>query len=164
MKVLLVACALFSVSLVSCLKKDSGCSYRIENSLAPTSEEQAIQSYLSTNNITATRHSSNMYYEIVSPGSGTAPNLCSTILIKYTGKLANGSVFDSQNNAVFTLGSLIDGWKIGIPLIKKGGQIRLYIPPTLGYGSRDIKDNTTGAVIIPGNSILIFDITLIDLE
>jgi FKBP-type peptidyl-prolyl cis-trans isomerase FkpA len=64
---------------------------------------------------------------------------------------------------VFVLGTLIDGWKIGVPLIKKGGQIRLYIPPSLGYGSSDVRDNQ-GRVIIPGNSILIFDITLIDLQ
>lgn len=163
MKVHLYMFMVLAVSAASCLKKDTGCSYQIQRSVAPASEEQAIQAYLSSNNITATRHSSNLYYEVVSAGSGNAPDLCNTVLVKYSGKLTNGTEFDSQANAVFVLGSLIDGWKIGVPLIKKGGQIRLYIPPSLGYGSNDIKNNS-GVVIIPGNSILIFDITLTDLE
>ncbi len=163
MRVLRLIPLLAVLFLASCLKKDTGCSYSTGNKTAPVSEEQAIMAYLSTNGITATKHASNLYYEILNPGTGSSPNLCSNILIKYTGKLTNGTVFDSQNSAVFVLGTLIDGWKIGIPLLKKGGQIRLYIPPTLGYGSTDVKDQN-GNVIIPGNSILIFDITLSDFQ
>ena len=59
------------------------------------------------------------------------------------------------------MGSLIEGWKMGLPLIQKGGKIRLYIPPSLGYGPNDLKDRNNN-VVIPGNSILIFDITLYD--
>src|SRR5574343_51517 len=155
--------SLFLVSVLvlasSCLKKDTGCSYSVSGKTAPASEEQAVLTYLSNNSITATKHSSGMYYQILSPGTGTGPNLCSNILINYSGKLTNGNVFDSQNNAVFVLGSLIEGWKIGLPMLKKGGQIRLFIPPTLGYGATDVKD-PSGNVIIPANSVLIFDITL----
>lgn len=147
----------------SCLKKDTGCSYKIENKTATAAEEQALTAYLTANSITATRDSSKMYYQIIAPGTGASPNLCSNILIKYSGKLSSGTLFDSQDNSAFVLGTLIDGWKIGVPLIKKGGQIRLYIPPSLGYGSSDVRDNQ-GRVIIPGNSILIFDITLLDLQ
>lgn len=147
----------------SCLKKDTGCSYSVSGKTAPAAEEQAVLTYLSNNSITATKHSSGMYYQILSPGTGTGPNLCSNILINYAGKLTNGNVFDSQNNAVFVLGSLIEGWKIGLPMLKKGGQIRLFIPPTLGYGASDVKD-PSGNIIIPANSVLIFDITLTDLQ
>jgi FKBP-type peptidyl-prolyl cis-trans isomerase FkpA len=48
---------------------------------------------------------------------------------------------------------LILGWQYGIPLVKAGGRIMLYLPPSLGYGSQ-----STGT--IPANSVLIFDITL----
>ena len=161
LSLLLISVLFFSTT--SCLKKDSGCSYSLSNKVAPSAEEQAVLSYLTTNSITATKHSSGMYYQILSPGAGTGPNLCSNILINYSGKLTNGNVFDSQNNAVFVLGSLIEGWKIGLPLLKKGGQIRLFIPPTLGYGATDVKDQS-GTVIIPGNSVLVFDITLTDLQ
>jgi len=153
----LVLC--LSIGLSGCLKKTGDCQYKLENKVAPVSEEQAVLNYLSANNITATKHGSNMYYEVVQPGAGAAPGLCSGVLVQYSGKLVNGTVFDSQNNAIFTLGSLIEGWKVGLPLIKKGGQIRLYIPPTLGYGAVDVKDGS-GAIIIPANSVIIFDITL----
>lgn len=160
---LLTGCLLLALLFCSCLKKDVGCPYKVENKIAPVSEEQAILNYLSSNSLTATKHGSNMYYEIVQVGTGITPGLCSNVIVQYTGKLANGNVFDSKNAAAFTLGSLIEGWKIGLPLIKKGGTIRLYIPPTLGYGSVDVKDGS-GAVVVPANSILIFDITLSDVQ
>ena len=151
------------ISMQSCLKKDAGCSYRIETKSATSAEEQALIAYLNANSISASRDSSKMYYQIINPGTGASPALCSNILVKYSGKFATGAVFDSQENSVLVLGTLIDGWKIGVPLIKKGGQIRLYIPPSLGYGSSDVRDNQ-GRVVIPANSILIFDITLLDLQ
>ena len=153
----ILMCMMFVTS--GCLKKGYDCQYKDENKVAPVAEEQAILNYLTANSITASKHGSGMYYEILAPGNGAVPGLCSTVLIKYSGKLTNGTVFDSSNNAVFTLGSLIEGWKVGLPLIKAGGEIRLYIPPTLGYGSVDVKDNN-GTIIIPANSILIFTITL----
>jgi FKBP-type peptidyl-prolyl cis-trans isomerase FkpA len=146
-----------------CLKKGNDCQYKDENKVAPVAEEQAILNYLTANSIVATKHGSGVYYEILTAGGGAVPGLCSTVLVKYSGKLTNGTVFDSSNNAVFTLGSLIEGWKVGIPLIKAGGEIRLYIPPSLGYGSVDVKDNN-GTIIIPANSILIFTITLSDVQ
>ena len=159
--VVILMCMMFVTS--GCLKKGYDCQYKDENKVAPAAEEQAILNYLTANSITASKHGSGMYYEILAPGSGTVPGLCSTVLIKYSGKLTNGTVFDSSNNAVFTLGSLIEGWKVGLPLIKPGGEIRLYIPPTLGYGSVDVKDNN-GTIIIPANSILIFTITLTQVQ
>jgi len=145
--------------LTGCLKKSSECPYRVQVSQAPYSEEQAIANYLTSNGLTATKHSSNMYYSIAQTGSGGNPNLCSTVTVDYTGHLTDGSVFDSQINGNFVLGSLIDGWKLGLPLIQKAGRIRLYIPPSLGYGSTDVKDGN-GIIRIPANSILIFDIEL----
>ena len=159
--VVILMCMMFVTS--GCIKKGYDCQYKDENKVAPVAEEQAILNYLTANSITASKHGSGMYYEILAPGSGAVPGLCSTVLIKYSGKLTNGTIFDSSNNAVFTLGSLIEGWKIGLPLIKPGGEIRLYIPPTLGYGSVDVKDNN-GTIIIPANSILIFTITLTQVQ
>ena len=54
----------------------------------------------------------------------------------------------------FQLKNLIIGWQKGIPLIQKGGSIRLYIPPSMGYGSKSSSS-------IPANSTLIFDIDLV---
>jgi FKBP-type peptidyl-prolyl cis-trans isomerase FkpA len=163
MRILVVTLLMCTVFFASCLKKNDGCPYSVTNRPAPSSEEQAVLNYLTTNGITATKHGSNMYYEIISSGTGATPELCSGVIVQYSGKLASGTVFDSQSNAIFTLGSLIEGWKVGLPLIKKGGRIKLYIPPSLGYGAVDVKDGS-GTVIIPGNSILIFDITLNDVQ
>lgn len=129
---------------------------------APEAEQQAVLDYLTDNSIVATKHASGMYYQVVTPGTGTGnpPALCSQIQINYAGKLTNGTVFDQQTSAVFVLGSLIEGWKKGIPLIQKGGQIKLFIPPSLGYGSTDVKKDNV--VVIPANSILVFDVSLTD--
>jgi FKBP-type peptidyl-prolyl cis-trans isomerase FkpA len=146
--------------LSACLKKETGCPTQKAKE-APTSEQQVIADYLAANSITATKHSTGLYYQIVEQGTGDSPNNCSSVVINYTGQLPSGAQFDYGNNVAFTLGSLIEGWKTGLPLIKKGGKIKLYIPPSLAYGSSDIKDQN-GAVVIPANSMLIFDISLLD--
>lgn len=146
--------------LINACKKDSGCGYSDQKIVAPVAEQQAVKDYLTTNNITtALKDSTGFYYEIVNAGDGSgAPGLCSQVELAYTGQLTNGHVFDQATTA-FTLGATIEGLRKGLPLIKKGGHIKLYIPPTLAYGSTDVKDNS-GTVVIPANSILIFDITM----
>lgn len=167
MNKLIICLVGMSVLLGSCLKKDTGCGLTDKNVVAPMDEQQDIVDYLNSNSITATKHPSGLYYNITAAGAAGSPTLCSKILIKYTGTFTNGNVFDysdqyNKDGVVFTLGGLIEGWIKGIPLIGKGGRIKLYIPPTLGYGSQDVKDPGTGAVVIPGNSMLIFDIELLD--
>jgi len=152
-----------SLLLAGCLKKDAGCSFQISNTIAPNSEQTTLANWLASNNITtAIKYSNGMYYEIIQQGSSSSPNLCSQVTVSYTGKLTNGNTFDSESGKVLTLGSLIEGWKTGLPLIQKSGHIKLYIPPSLGYGNMDVTDGST--VIIPANSILIFDITLMDIN
>jgi len=141
----------------SCLKKTE-CGYDACDFVAPSSEIQAVQSYLTSNSIVATQHCSGLFYTIDNAGTGKAPGACSGITITYQGKLTNGTVFDQQTSPVsFSLSGLISGWKNGVPQIKEGGRIHLYIPPSLGYGSQQ-----TGT--IPPNSILIFDITLVAVQ
>ena len=97
-------------------------------------------------------------------GTGAEAQVGSTITVKYTGTLTDGTVFDSTekqggNPATFTLaqGQLIDGWVQGIPGMKVGGKRKLVIPPSLGYGAQ-----ANGA--IPANSTLIFEIELLDVK
>jgi len=61
------------------------------------------------------------------------------------------------------LGGLLPGWKQGLPLISKGGQIELYVPPSLGYGSTPQYDNS-GNLLVPANSILIYNIDLVNVQ
>lgn len=159
----LILCLLCGLCLLpGCLKKETGCPPP-KDIVAPLSEQQVITDYLAANNINATKHASGLYYQIWQQGSGDSPNNCSSIVINYTGLLANGHQFDEGKSRAFTLGSLIEGWKKGLPLIQKGGRIKLYIPPSLGYGSSDIRDNY-GTIVIPANSMLIFDISLLDFQ
>lgn len=158
MRVLLLCALAGALFLNSCLKKDSGCSYGPSSTVAPASEQQQLKTWLDSAGISATKDSRGFYYDIIKPGADKAPEPCSQITVSYKGQLTNDSVFDQKSKYVFSsLGSLIDGWRQGLPLIKKGGEIKLYIPPSLGYGS---SSNSS----IPANSILIFDITLIDVQ
>ena len=147
---------LITISLTSCLKdKTSDCTASLGNPQASATEIANVQAYLTSQNITnATQHSSGVFYIITNAGTGANPGQCNSVSVKYVGKLTNGSVFDQSTTPVqFNLYSLITGWRIGIPLIKSGGSIRLFIPPSLGYGSSQ-------AGSIPANSILVFDIDL----
>jgi FKBP-type peptidyl-prolyl cis-trans isomerase FkpA len=150
----------------SCLKSDNvaaNCTYDPCSLVAPAAEVTALESYLFGAGITnATKHCSGMYYRIETAGTGKGPTICSQVVVKYKGQLTNGTTFDSNSTGIlFGLGSLIEGWKKGIPLLKEGGKIFLYVPPSLGYGTREISNPTTGAVIIPANSTLIFEVELV---
>ena len=142
--------------IISCSKSsDSGCTLA-----TPQSEQSQITAFASTSGMSATAHSSGIYYEIINAGSGATPSSSSRVFVKYTGKLTNGTVFDSQTDATKTgwiLGNLIVGWQIGLPLIKKGGIIRMILPSSLAYGCN-------GSGTIPSNSILYFEIELVDVQ
>jgi FKBP-type peptidyl-prolyl cis-trans isomerase len=122
------------------------------------SEKAAMVAYCTANNITYTEHASGILYEIMSPGLGAQPTLTNTVSTVYTGKLLNNSQFDASANPVsFLLNGVIEGWKIGIPLIKKGGRIKMVIPSSLAYGCN-------GSGSIPANSPLYFEVTLTDVR
>ena len=155
-----IAVIYLSFFQLSCLKANIDCSFKPCQYPAPASETQAVSSYLTSNGLTATQHCSGVFYSISNAGSGKSPDGCSAVSLTYVGRTSTGSVFDSQSSPVYIdLNQVISGWRSGVPLIKEGGSITLYIPPSLGYGSQDVKDNA-GNIIIPANSILVFDISL----
>jgi FKBP-type peptidyl-prolyl cis-trans isomerase len=120
------------------------------------SEKAAMVAYCTANNITYTEHASGILYEIMSPGLTTQPTIANTVSVVYTGKLLNGNQFDASANPVrLALSGVIKGWQIGIPLIKKGGRIKMVIPSSLAYGC-------TGQGSIAPNSPLYFEVTLTD--
>ena len=120
------------------------------------SEKAAMVAYCTANNITYTEHASGILYEVMAPGLSTQPTLANTVAVVYTGKLLNGNQFDASANPVrLALSGVIKGWQIGIPLIKKGGRIKMVIPSSLAYGC-------TGQGSIAPNSPLYFEVTLTD--
>lgn len=138
----------------SCKKKDF---CEDINTAAPAIEVNALKDYLTTNGISATEDSRGFFYIIRNAGTDEKPTICSRVTVQYAGRLVDGTLFDTTSSATFLLSDLISGWQEGIPLIKKGGSITLYLPPTLGYGSA-----THGS--IPGSSILIFNLDLKEVE
>ena len=150
----------FLVLLSGCTKEDAKCEYNACATVAPANEIQAVKDYLASVSISnATQHCSGVFYVIDTAGTGNAPTPCTTVNATYTGRLINGNVFDA-GTAQFGLNGVIPGWTNTIPLLKAGGKIRLFIPPTLGYGSQGIVDSRTGNVTIPPNAILLFDVRL----
>ncbi len=138
-----------------CKKNDKSCKPN-----PVSSEVSQIQAYASANGISATAHPSGLYYEIIEMGTGTKANSNSRISITYTGRYMNGKIFDEQltpNVKLWSLNGLIEGWIIGVPLINKGGHIKLIVPSSLAYGCDQYYD-------IPGNSVLFFDIRLVDVQ
>lgn len=145
---------LFTLTFFHSCKKDE-CNANSPTQVASAAETSTLQNYLNTNGISATQHTSGMFYKILNEGSGGSPNLCSNVSVQYTGKLLDGTQFDASSSTItFKLSNLIIGWQYGIPLLKKGAEANFYIPSSLGYGS--IAQNG-----IPANSNLIFNIKLI---
>ena len=96
-------------------------------------------------------------------GEGKQAQDFNKVVVNYTGKLEDGSIFDSSLNPgrepfSFTLGvgSVIKGWDIGVKGMKVGGKRQLTIPSELGYG-----DKGAGNVIPPG-ATLIFEVELLE--
>lgn len=100
---------------------------------------------------------SGLQYEVLKEGSGIKPAASDRVKAFYTGTLVNGTKFDGTESqpAEFELNRVIKGWTEGLQLMKVGSKYRFYIPPELGYGSRPMPN-------IPANSILIFDVELVD--
>lgn len=92
------------------------------------------------------------------------------VFVQYTGKLADGKVFDSSiprgEPFPFILGAgmVIPGWEKGILGMKIGEKKTLTISPEDGYGDTGVKNPQTGEVVIPPNATLIFDVELVDIK
>lgn len=152
-----------SVTFCFCACAKKKCDYRDDGLVAPVSEQQAVKHYLDSLGIIASLHPRGFYYKTSDSGLGATPGKCSQITVGYTGRLTNGTVFDQQSSFVTELVNVIAGWQQGVPIIKKGGEISLYIPPSLGYGSQAIRTANPN-ITIPPYSILIFDIHLLDVQ
>ena len=135
--------------IISCGKKKAEKQAKIDDDL--------ISAYITENGISATKTSSGLYYYIENQGNGASCNSFSDVRVAYKGYFLDGSVFDesSAQGISFNLQQVIKGWTEGIPYFKEGGNGILLIPSALAYGDKD-----KGS--IPANSVLIFDIELLE--
>lgn len=153
-KSLILVAFIFVFTICSCSKDNFSSEEQAKQ------DEATISKFIKDNNITANRHASGVYYQITAPGAGNISYTANTtVTAKYTGRLLNGNVFDKTTTQpiAFKLGGVIAGWQVGVPLIQKGGKIRLLIPSGLAYG-RD------GSGAIPANTVLDFDIELVEVQ
>jgi len=163
-KILFYAFLFLIFSTQSCVKGPV-CGYDDQNVAASAAEITYLQNYFTTNGITnVTQHPSGVFYTISNAGSGYTPNLCSNVVVNYNAFLLGSPVpFDGNNSTDginFILGQLIVGVQKTLPLIKDGGTITLYIPPSLAYGSNAQQDQN-GNIIVPANAYLKFVFTIL---
>lgn len=146
---LLLPIAMFS----SCIKSNNNV-VPYDAAKQAAADDATIKTYLAAHTeIHAVKDTSGVYYQIITPGTGATPLLTSTITAAYTGKLTDGTTFDSSTNLVYVLGSLIPAWQIAIPFIKVGGQMLIITPSRYAYGN-------VQAGSVPPNSVLVFSVTL----
>ena len=101
-------------------------------------------------------------YRVLEEGHGTKrPTPRSIVYVHYTGRLIDGTVFDSAEGdplpALFMVGDLIMGWQIALTRMREGDKWEVFIPAKWGYGSTKLDD-------IPAHSTLIFTLTLVKIE
>lgn len=126
--------------------------------------DEELQAYLSANGITAEPQESGLIYVCTQKGKGPKPGYKQNVKVHYTGRLLDGTVFDSSvergEPIEFELGvgQVIPGWDEGIALMSKGEKGILYIPSNLAYGSRQAGD------LIKPFSNLIFEVELVDFK
>jgi len=119
-------------------------------------DERLIKEFIASKGLTGMiRDPSGVYYTVTAPGSGTYPiTETATVTASYTGRLTDGTVFDSNTSYSSVLNQNIQGWYKSLPgKVREGGKIRILIPSGLGYG-------TTGSGTISPNAILDFDIEI----
>ena len=136
-----------------------------------------IDAYLAENNLEAQVHESGLRYSTISAGTGENAVPGNVVRVNYTGRILNGTLFDSSIEETvkaegqynpgrtyepyqFQLGaaSVIQGWDSGIALVNKGAKAILYVPSSLAYGEN------AGSGVIGPDEILIFEVELVEVE
>lgn len=143
---------LLFVFFISCGNDDGPVDYASLN-------DQQIQEYLAANDLDAEKSASGLYYIVENEGTGEQPGTTDDVKVAYKGYFLNGQVFDESpsEGITFNLRQVISGWTEGITYFKEGGSGILLVPSHLGYGPQNYRG-------IPGGSVLIFEVELIEVN
>ena len=158
------AVLMFDVELVDITSAVDMKQQALKDQQQAATDETIIQNYIKANKIEGMQRTyDGLYYKITTEGTGPAAQPGQGITAHYTGKFLDGKVFDSDANRTgpglkFTLGqhAVIEGWDEAFGLMRKGSKATLIIPSKLAYGP-----NANGP--IPANSVLMFDVELVDI-
>ena len=114
-----------------------------------------------SNNTSVYTTKSGLKYRKIKDGNGKKPKATDRVKVHYTGKLIDGTTFDSSVDRgqpiTFALNEVIPGWTEGLQLMDEGSKYMLYIPYNLGYGMRDMGN-------IPAGSTLVFEVELLEIN
>jgi len=154
MKKVFLLGGLFLLVLAACSKKDDAPAY---DAIAQYDADSAkIVAYIAANNLQNVQHDPRgIWYQIVTKGESDSVKAAANVLVAYKGQLLDKTVFDSSDSARFDLDKVIQGWTIGVPKIRKGGEINLILPSIYGYAYNSSPK-------IPANSVLLFNVKLKD--
>lgn len=123
-----------------------------------------IEKYIADNGLTVQTAASGLKYVISNPGTGAKAEAGKTVKVHYTGKLLNGTKFDSSLDRseplefVLGKGMVIQGWDEGIALLSEGGKALLIIPSKIAYGARG------AGGVIPPFTPLTFEVELVSVQ
>lgn len=133
--------------------------------LQKDTDDKILTEYFTKNDIHPVKTASGLYYLITKEGTGNKPHNKQQVSVNYTGKTMDGRMFDSNVDPGFNhteplqfhvgMGTVLKGWDEGLLLMNAGSKATFYIPSGLAYGEKSI------GLLIPSNSILIFDIDLL---
>ncbi len=153
------AIELVSIKTAEEVKKEKEA--KAKESSNPQEDDKKLQQYFRKNNLSPRKKESGLYYLVTKATNGEKPIPGQKVQVHYTGKLMDGTIFDSSEGKEplsFSLGrgQVILGWDEGISELKKGEKATLFIPSYLAYGDRSPSPK------IPPHSILIFEVELVD--
>lgn len=129
----------------------------IEEASRPKADQAAQKAFVDSMSVAegAVVTPSGLIFQVISEGEGPSPVDTDQVMVEYTGRLSDGTEFDSSRGEIveFPVAGLIPGFTEGLKLMKPGGVYRLIIPSSLGYGQ-------AGAGPIPGDAVLDFTVKL----
>jgi FKBP-type peptidyl-prolyl cis-trans isomerase FkpA len=128
-------------------------------------DEKIIAAYTAKAGLKTQKTASGLHYVVNKEGTG-APIVAKQVAsVRYTGKLLDGTIFDSSEKQggqpiefPVGVGAVIPGWDEGLQTMRKGGKTTFLIPSSLGYG----EEGSPGA--IPSNAVLFFEVELVDIK
>jgi FKBP-type peptidyl-prolyl cis-trans isomerase FkpA len=145
-----------ALNFIACKKKNDTACVPVDAS----AEAPQIAAFCTASSISYTVDSNGIYYQVIDEGAGAKPNENSVITVTYIATTLDGTVIEDKTSDPVTspLSKFIEGWRIAIPYIQKGGHIKMIIPSSLAYGCTGI------ANVITPNSPLYYDVVLVDVQ